>query len=280
MNSMIATVFAVLAAPACALAGELQASPWTDFREASVRLLLEKPEAGSTRLKGALEIRLMDGFKTYWRNAGDSGVPPSFDFSKTAWLGAVDIAFPLPGRFDDGAGGTAFGYVGAAILPFEGQRVGALNGPLILKLDFAVCGTMCIPLSGELMADQRRLAPAGSIAQAALAEARRRVPVPLDAAMARGKITLARDHGAARARWLLTFALPMELAGFEVYPEGKTFLITEKSKILPDGSLRVVLTGDPPPGGDGRFGMARITFGDRRSAHEVTVDLDTATVAP
>lgn len=260
-------------------AEELRASAWTDFREASVRLLIEPVKPGDTVLRGGLQIRMIDGFKTYWRNAGDSGVPPAFDFSKTAWLGAVDVHFPFPGRFDDGAGGTAFGYVGLALLPFE-AKVTAPAGPLHLNLDFAVCGTMCIPLSGAIALDPARAIPAGREAEAALAAARSRVPVVLDPAKAKSHIALQRNGTAAKPRWFLTFTMPMEEQGFLVFPEGKTFLITEKSKTLPDGSFRVVLSGEPPPGGDGRFGHARLTFGDSRQAHEVTVDLDSGAVAP
>jgi DsbC/DsbD-like thiol-disulfide interchange protein len=280
MKSALALAIVVLATlSGAAGAGELRASAWSDFREASVRLLIEPAKPGDAVLRGAVEIRMIPGFKTYWRNAGDSGVPPAFDFSKTAWLSAVDVRFPFPGRFDDGAGGTAFGYVGHALLPFE-AKVTAPAGPLHLKLDFAVCGTMCIPLSGEIALDPARASPAGRETEAALATARKRVPVPLDAAVARAKIALERDSSAPKPRWFLTFTIPLEQQGFLVFPEGKTFLITEKSKTLPNGDFRVVLTGDPPLGSDGRFGMARLTFGDARQAHEVSVDLDTGAVAP
>ena len=58
------------------------ASPWLRDGHSAVRLL-----AGSRSgavLLGGIAFQLQPGWKTYWRTPGDSGVPPRFDFSKSA----------------------------------------------------------------------------------------------------------------------------------------------------------------------------------------------------
>ena len=79
---------------------------WRD--RAAVRVLL-----------GGIAIQLQPGWKTYWRNPGDSGVPPRFDFSKSDNVEAVTVLWPAPKKFDDGAGGTSLGYKKQVVLPLR-----------------------------------------------------------------------------------------------------------------------------------------------------------------
>lgn len=276
MKHISLALFALVAGPAAAQ--DWRASPWTDFREASIRLLLEAP-TGDAHLRGALEIRLMRGYKTYWRQPGDTGVPPAFDFSKTTGLGPVRVDFPFPTKFDDGAGGTAFGYVEHAILPFEASRTGTL-GVVHLKLDFAVCGTMCIPLSGELALDPAQARLVDVATRTALEGARKRIPRPLAAEKAQAMIEIMRDTASEKPRWIALFRDVGNAESFHTYPEGKTYLSAAPAKATPDGRLKVALTGDPPRAGQTGFGSTRLTFGSDQSAYEVTIDLDANRVSP
>src|SRR5437588_5408359 len=112
--ALAATIFtASLAVEACAQ----DASPWQRDTHSAVRLL-----AGSRSgavLLGGIAIQLQPGWKTYWRTAGDSGVPPRFDFSKSENIEAVIVLWPAPMKFDDGAGGYSFGYQNQVVLPLR-----------------------------------------------------------------------------------------------------------------------------------------------------------------
>src|SRR5258707_6411603 len=116
--------FAAIVSVACA-AVEVRAedaSPWQRDTHSAVRLL-----AGSRSgavLLGGIAIRLQPGWHTYWRTPGDSGVPPRFDFSKSENVEAVTVLWPAPTKFDDGAGGTSFGYKqpGVLSLRIDGKR--------------------------------------------------------------------------------------------------------------------------------------------------------------
>src|SRR6266850_6951163 len=125
------------------------ASPWQKDGHSAVRLL-----AGSRSgavLLGGIAFQLQPGWHTYWRNPGDSGVPPRIDFSKSENIEAVTILWPAPSRFADGAGGTSLGYQKQVVLPL---RIVAKNAdkPVTLRADinYAVCEKLCIPVEASV----------------------------------------------------------------------------------------------------------------------------------
>lgn len=137
--------FCIAAAPASAQ----DASPWLKDGHAAVRLL-----AGSRSgavLLGGIAFQLDPGWKTYWRNPGDSGVPPRFDFSKSDNVEAVTILWPAPRMFDDGAGGHSLGYKSQVVLPLR-IVAKAPDKPVTLRADisYAVCDKICIPIEASL----------------------------------------------------------------------------------------------------------------------------------
>lgn len=124
------------------------ASPWQRDGHSAVRLL-----AGSrsgTVLLGGIAFQLQPGWKTYWRNPGDSGVPPRFDFSKSDNVEAVTVLWPAPTKFDDGAGGHSLGYHDQVVLPL---RIVTKNPdkPVTLRatISYAVCEKICIPVEAK-----------------------------------------------------------------------------------------------------------------------------------
>ena len=123
-------------------------SPWLKDSHSAVRLL-----AGSRSgpvLLGGIAIQLQPGWHTYWRNPGDSGVPPRIDFSKSENIEAVTILWPAPTKFADGAGGISLGYQKQVVLPL---RIVAKNTdrPVTLRaeISYAVCEKICIPVEAS-----------------------------------------------------------------------------------------------------------------------------------
>ena len=62
--------------------------------ESQLRLLLTADAAG--QIGGGIEIALEPGWYTYWRNPGEAGVPPVFDFSGSENVASVDVMYPAP----------------------------------------------------------------------------------------------------------------------------------------------------------------------------------------
>ncbi|MDA9447658.1 MULTISPECIES: protein-disulfide reductase DsbD domain-containing protein [Bradyrhizobium] len=124
------------------------ASPWQRDGHSAVRLL-----AGSRSgavLLGGIAIQLQQGWKTYWRSPGDSGVPPRFDFSKSDNVEAVTVMWPAPLKFNDGAGGHSIGYHNQIVLPLR-IVAKAADKPVTLRADinYAVCEKLCIPVEAS-----------------------------------------------------------------------------------------------------------------------------------
>jgi DsbC/DsbD-like thiol-disulfide interchange protein len=150
------------------------ASPWQRSDHAAVRLLAGS-RSGSVLL-GGVAMQIQQGWKTYWRNPGDSGVPPRFDFSKSDNVEAVTVLWPAPTKFDDGAGGHSLGYHNQIVLPL---RIVAKNAdkPVTLRADinYAVCEKICIPVEANA---ELRFASVASTEDGALSAALDTVPKP------------------------------------------------------------------------------------------------------
>src|SRR3954453_8764835 len=151
MTTMVPRRAALAALFILALPAEVRAedaSAWQKDSHSQLRLL-----AGSrsgTVLLGGIAVQLQQGWHTYWRNPGDSGVPPRFDFSKSENVEAVTVLWPAPMKFDDGAGGTSLGYKNQIVLPLRIVTKNA-DKPVTLRADinYAVCEKLCIPVEAR-----------------------------------------------------------------------------------------------------------------------------------
>ena len=166
--------FAILTTSMAVEARAQDASPWQRSGHAAVRLLAGS-RSGSVLL-GGVAMQLEQGWKTYWRNPGDSGVPPRFDFSKSDNVEAVTVLWPAPTKFDDGAGGHSLGYHNQIVLPL---RIVAKNAdkPVTLRADinYAVCEKICIPVEANA---ELSFASVASTEDGALSAALDTVPKP------------------------------------------------------------------------------------------------------
>jgi DsbC/DsbD-like thiol-disulfide interchange protein len=120
---------------------------------ADVELLSAVTAVGEEPVLAGILIRLAPGWKTYWRNPGDSGIAPTLDSSGSENLAAMELLWPAPTRFDL-AGETIFGYEKEIVLPLLLRAADPEKRiHLKLALDYAVCSTLCVPLSTKLELD-------------------------------------------------------------------------------------------------------------------------------
>jgi len=186
------------------------ASPWKAVSHGGARLIAGETHRSSdgARLRAGVEIQLDTGWHTYWRHPGDSGVPPTFDFTGSENIKSVTVLWPAPEIFADGAGGHSIGYFGSVVFPL---RITALDNAdpslLHLKLGYAVCGKFCLPaeadfklsLSGEMGAEESILVAA---------EARVPQPVPLGAGTGLSVRSVHRERGVGHDRVVVEVAAP------------------------------------------------------------------------
>jgi len=152
------------------------ASPWDADQRSALRLIAGSTAGGAPTLRAGITMRIDPGWKTYWRYAGDSGLPPAFDFAGSENVKSVTVLWPAPRRFADGAGGNSIGYTGEVIFPLQVVAQDASRPVnLRLKADYGVCEKICIPASGKA---QLQLTGGASSQDTALTEAESRVPKP------------------------------------------------------------------------------------------------------
>ncbi|MGI8853788.1 MAG: protein-disulfide reductase DsbD domain-containing protein [Methyloceanibacter sp.] len=121
-------------------------SPWVASTNSQARLISGTVEIdGKPTLLAGVQMRMDPGWKTYWKNPGDSGVPPGFNWSGSKNLKSAEVLYPAPQRFADGSG-TAIGYSQEVVFPVKvtPEREGE---PVELKLtfDYGLCMDLCIP---------------------------------------------------------------------------------------------------------------------------------------
>jgi DsbC/DsbD-like thiol-disulfide interchange protein len=165
----------LLGAPARAA----DASPWVEDSYSAIRLIAGANTTDAASLRAGIELKMLPGWHTYWRYPGDSGVPPRFGFSGSDNVASVKVLYPAPHAFIDEAG-TTIGYKNNVVFPlqvFPRQKDKPVK--LQLKIDYAVCEKLCVPVEARAELTLDRTAGADN---ALLAAAESRVPQAISAA--------------------------------------------------------------------------------------------------
>lgn len=152
---MLRTSAFIVICASCIASGNALASSsaWHEAEGGRVRLVTTGQADASGKLIGALQIDLKPGWKTYWRDPGGSGVPPSIDVSATPAIASAALDFPPPKHQNDGYSIWA-GYSDPVSLPVTFQlKPGAKAGLIDASVFLGICETICIPLQAKLSLD-------------------------------------------------------------------------------------------------------------------------------
>ncbi len=127
-----------------ALPAPASTSDWTETPGGRVRVIIEDKGTGNAtgeERRGALQIELQPGWKTYWRNPGDAGVPPQINIDGDT---KAQIDFPAPVRFG-GEDEGGIGYKQPVSLPIM-FHLGPADTRLKGHVFLGVCEKICIPV--------------------------------------------------------------------------------------------------------------------------------------
>ena len=106
--------------------------------------------AGLKKIPISFEVITNSGWKIYWRNPGDSGLPTEIKFDNSSNVKKVDIFWPAPFRFST-FGIDTFGYEGHVILPIDiTPKLKDENISLNAQVSLLACKEICIPLTENL----------------------------------------------------------------------------------------------------------------------------------
>ena len=117
-------------------------------------LALESPKAapGAT-VWAMLTLTPEDGWHTYWRNPGDSGIPTTIKWTLPEGYSAGDIHWPAPSRIPVGPL-MNYGYHGAAhlLVPLNVPAAAKPGDTVTLAADarWLVCQEVCVPEEAKL----------------------------------------------------------------------------------------------------------------------------------
>lgn len=140
MKRLQTAAIALLFLPSAATAAT---SSWVETPGGDVRLVV-LPAGADGAARAMLDIRLHEGWKTYWRDPGGSGIPPSITVSGAT---LTSIGFPAPRRLGDDTN-HYIGYDAPVRLPMK--LGGAVGGTVTATVFLGVCKDICIPVQADL----------------------------------------------------------------------------------------------------------------------------------
>ncbi|WP_416798909.1 protein-disulfide reductase DsbD domain-containing protein [Ciceribacter azotifigens] len=145
--SVLTVMLAASLAPA--FSAHAASSDWALNEGGRMRLVV-LPADPEGRRQAVLQIEPEPGWITYWREPGDSGVPPAVTMAPSGGFALERIDFPVPKRIDAGDV-TDIGYDHAVALPLS------LSGPpagqeatLEATAFIGLCKNICIPFQAAL----------------------------------------------------------------------------------------------------------------------------------
>ena len=151
-------------------------SDWAETEGGRVRLVV-LPASSEGEMRAMLDIQLDDGWKTYWRDPGESGIPPSVAISEESGVSLKTIGFPVPKHFDDGV--TRYtGYDRSVGLPITLKLGPNASGKVAASVFLGICSDICIPLQAELTADTNGETFTNPLEETAITAAVERLPGP------------------------------------------------------------------------------------------------------
>ncbi|NKK66493.1 cytochrome C biogenesis protein [Rhizobium leguminosarum bv. viciae] len=130
-------------------------SAWADNEGGRMRLVALAPDAVG-KIRAALQIEPKPGWITYWKEPGNSGIPPQITIAAESGVTLDAIAYPVPKHFFNGAI-EDIAYDGPVTLPLSLTAVG--KGPVTIDAAafIGICKDICIPFQANL---QLKLGPA------------------------------------------------------------------------------------------------------------------------
>ena len=146
-------IFQAIALCAVSFPALAASSEWAEVEGGAVRIVTDGLPDSEGMLRGALEIRLQPGWKTYWRDPGESGIPPMVSVLSPEGGREAEIGFPPPARFNDGFA-VWVGYDRSTALPLTFDLPGnATHESLTASVFLGICEVICIPVQAELDVD-------------------------------------------------------------------------------------------------------------------------------
>lgn len=171
---------ALMAAAGCLMVtadGHAASSAWVETEGGRIRITALPPSSDGV-IRAILDVDLLPGWKTYWRDPGDAGIPPSVKFEGSTNIEQLRLDFPPPERVDDGYSVWAgYTYPVAFPLTLTQAKAGAAS-VLEAQVFLGICKTICIPVQDSFSLTVDPDAKANSFEQRIVDKAYSQIPEP------------------------------------------------------------------------------------------------------
>ena len=226
---------------------------------------------GST-FRGALTLLIDDQWHVYWKNPGDSGLPPELIWDEATNVQTGEFFWPAP-HPQPLEGLMNYGYSDKLVLPFEIQVPEDASGEVLLTgmAQYLICMDICIPEEAQVflsvpVADK---SVPNNATRADFAWAEQRVPTPLD-----GRAVIDRSSG---NEWVLSVesdalnaALSADIEYVRFFPEDHQILhAPEQGLRKGEAGLALTLQEAEGLGGDGALAGVLVVAGTDKSRYAV-----------
>lgn len=261
------------AALALLLAGPATAQTTAQTEEVKAELLSDRAAVapgGSVWL--GLDLRIKQGWHTYWRTPGDSGQPTSIRWTLPAGVTAQEIQWPVPDRVEV-LGIMNFGYHDRVTLLNE-LKVDAnavpANAEIKADVTWLVCADVCIPQDASFSlplkidpAAGNDITPGASVIEMVRGSLPREAPFPVKATRSGDRITFTAGPGVEGAVKSITYFPTLDGLIVNAAPQtsnikGDTVSVTvaaeKKSETITDAKGLLVLERAAPGGGVAKAG--------------------------
>ncbi len=217
----------------CGSSTQASEGAWVSAEYLQTRLVADTGTKAPAKNEGfiaGLDVKLADGWHSYWRMPGDGGLPPELDTSESQNLKSLEIFWPSPKRFVT-EGLNSFGYEGHFLLPIAvTPQDNTKDMILSVKANIMICRDICVPQKTALtLAIPAGKKPDNRTSQL-IAKTLDKVPVKKDTpALSIHSVVLGPDAIA------VSIYSTSGAEGLDLFVEtGADFYITAKPAITPD----------------------------------------------
>ncbi|OJU03851.1 MAG: cytochrome C biogenesis protein [Rhizobium sp. 63-7] len=184
----IAVLAGVIAGPATAAM-----TAWAESEGGRVRLVALPADADG-KISAALQIEPAPGWITYWREPGDSGIPPQISITPDSNVTLAGIAYPVPKHIEAGSL-RDFGYDGPVAFPLDLTLASADAEPRFdAQVFIGLCKNICIPFQADFSLTLPKAAQSAAQEAMIIETARASLPEAPGADFAVTGSDLAADH--------------------------------------------------------------------------------------
>ena len=205
-----------------------ETTAWQDLGGGRARMVsIYNPDTG--KVEGIIDVELKPGWTTYWRNPGEAGIPPLFDFSKSKGVSVSAPSFPVP-KSKAASGIISVVYTKNVAFPFVASPlIAPLSGEMNLEILLGVCEAICIPAVADFSQDLSKLNRSDPLSSSLIALAKQKLPVSepregwpiiLGATMQSEKTVLIKTN------------LPLDTKKAELFVEGKDTWFFNPAKLV------------------------------------------------